>query len=292
MIKLIDLLNEAKQTGDLYHFTPITNLISILSQRVLIPNEENQVSTSRRPNMLTRDFEDMKKNSIVRLTLDGDKISTKYKIRPFAFGADEGDAEDLGEEQIVTNGKKFPFVPYLKRIDIFLNKKPKINEKIIELLKKANIPYQIYQGTPESNIPYKQTKSDDSKDINIENIPEKRIYDADELYYFGMKIVPITVYNFAPKEHHKTIIKVGISKDYPDHYLYANWKENAKYFKYYNLDEEPINYDKIIPIPFYSDPKWRKMWKDNVIHPVSMKSFEKEVADSYFLIPKYKIKSK
>ena len=62
MIKLIDLLNEAKQTGDLYHFTPITNLISILSQRVLIPNEENQVSTSRRPNMLTRDFEDMKKN--------------------------------------------------------------------------------------------------------------------------------------------------------------------------------------------------------------------------------------
>jgi hypothetical protein len=102
---------------------------------------------------------DMSEEPIVRLMLDGDKISNKYKIQPFAFNEFDEDYEDLGEEQIIVNGKVFPFLPYLKRIDIFLNEEEEIDSKITEILEKANIPYKIYQGTPISNIPYTQPKS-------------------------------------------------------------------------------------------------------------------------------------
>lgn len=291
MIKLIDILkeiNEAKQVGLLYHFTPISNLKDILLTRFLYPNDEGQISTSIRPNMSTRDFQDMKNASIVRLTLDGDKISTKYKVRPFAFGASEGDAEDLGEEQIVVNGKKFPFVPYLKRIDIFLNKKEKINNKLIELLEKANIPYKIYQGTPISNIPYSQPKTGNPEDINIENIPKREIYTQDNMYFPGMKLTSIEIYTstYNLKKNDPQEIQVAISSEFPNYYIMGGFFNNKEYYEdYYNLKGNKIKGIKIVPIPMYNDPKWRKMWKTNVAPPYNFFR-EGDNYDSYILIPK------
>lgn len=292
MIKLINLLkkiNEGKQVGDLYHFTPLSILNQILATRYLIPNDENQISTSRRPNMSTRDFYNMKKASIVRLMLDGDKISNKYKIRPFAFGANEGDPEDLGEEQIIVNGKNFPFIPYLKRIDIFLNKKDKVNTKILDILEKGNIPYKVYQGTPISNIPYNQPKNGNPGDINIENIPKKEIYTQDEMYLLGMKIKEIELYTskFELEENYSRKIKVGISPEYPNYYLYPEFSNSKKYRSYFNIKKEPISVE-YTPIPTYDNPKWRKMWKTNVDPPYN---FFKEGAtkDIYVLIPKNKV---
>lgn len=294
MIKLVDLLkeiNESKQVGLLYHFTPLSNLISILTTYNLIPNDEGQISTSRRPNMSTRDFQDMVRASIARLTLDGDKISNKYKVHPFAFGGDEGSPEDLGEEQIVVNGKKFPFIPYLKRIDIFLNKKEKVNNKIIELLEKANIPYKVYQGIPISNIPYTQPKTGNPEDINVSNIPKKEMYTPKEMYFLGMKTKEIKIYTnsysfqstFPDPPDDPTI--VGLSPDYPDYYLGLGFKEVEE--DYFNLKGEKIN-TKYIPIPMYDDPKWRKMWKTNVYPPYNI--FHKgHTYDSYVLIPKNEV---
>jgi len=162
------VLNEAKQRGNLYHFTPITNLDKILKTQYLMPNHENQISTSIRPNMDTifggEESEDrnndMSEVPIVRLELDGDKISNKYKIRPFSW-----DEEDLGEEQIVVNGKNFYFMQYLKRIDIFTNnKKSKSNtakiKKMSLVLQNLNIPYKIFDGLPNKSIPYRQSRAD------------------------------------------------------------------------------------------------------------------------------------
>jgi hypothetical protein len=280
------LLNEAKQVGDLYHFTPISNLKNILLTQFLYPNDEDQVSTSRRPNMSTRDFQDMKRNSIIRLTLDGDKISTKYKVRPFAFGADEGDAEDLGEEQIVVNGKRFPFIPYLKRIDIFLNKKEKLNDKLIELLEKANIPYKIYPGIPISKIPYSQEKTGNPEDINIKNIPKKEIYTKDELLYPEMKKTSIKVYqsqnsldrNFPSEEI------VWTSPKYPDYYITANELSKGYYYNWLNLNGEKFNI-KDIPLPMRDDPKWMNKWK-NTPYPDNL---YRDNYTSYLLIPKKEI---
>jgi hypothetical protein len=290
MIKLLDILREAKQVGTLYHFTPLSNLKDILSTQFLYPNDEEQISTSRRPNMSTRDFQDMKTSPIVRIALDGNKISNKYKIRPFAFGGDEEDAEDLGEEQIVVNGEKFPFVSYLKRIDIFLNKKEKANDKIIELLEKANIPYKIYQGTPFSNVPYSQPKTGDPEDINIENIPKKEIYTKEDMYFPKMKLTTIKIYdtkwdlkNNSPREY-----KAATSPEYPNYYIIGGFSDNKKFYKeYINSEGDKLNI-KMIPIPMYNDPKWRKMWKTNVEPPFNYFR-EGDIFDSYILIPKNQI---
>ena len=166
---LKEVINEASQRGELYHFTPIGNLEKLLKSQYIIPNAENQISTSIRPNMQTswttgdnssRINNDMSDSiPVVRLTLDGDKITNKYKVKPWAW-----DEEDLGEEQIIVNGKNFYFMPYLKRIDIFKNgSKGSKSKKITaatELLKSLNIPYEVYNDAPEDNTPYLQTKKD------------------------------------------------------------------------------------------------------------------------------------
>lgn len=186
---LKEVLAEAKQRGSLYHFTPITNLAKILKSQYLIPNHEDQISTSVRPNMDTmfggEDTEsrnnDMSEVPIIRLDLDGDKISNKYKVRPYSW-----DEEDLGEEQIVVNGKNFYFMPYLKRIDIFKNKSisksglTKI-KKATELLQNLNIPYKIFDGLPTNNIPYVQTRADylASIDYKPKETPFKYPWPAD-----------------------------------------------------------------------------------------------------------------
>jgi hypothetical protein len=283
MIKLIDLLKEAKQVGTLYHFTPLSNLKSILANRHLFNNDEGQISTSIRANMGTRGFYSMGKNPIARIMLDGDKISNKYKIRPFSHGGDEDNPEDLGEEQIVVNGKKFYFIPYLKRVDIFLNKKEKIDNKIIELLEKANIPYKIYQGTPDSNIPYTQPKDGNPEDINIEKIPKKEIYTSDDMYFLGMKTKMIDLYDMKPAPHSSAMkIKVGISSQYPGYYLLPSYSVLKDKIQYFNLNKEKIDME-FIPLPMYNDPKWRKMW--NSVEPPDTGFKEGNICDAYILIP-------
>jgi hypothetical protein len=290
-MKLLNLLkeiylNEAKQVGTLYHFTPLSNLKEILFTQFLYSNDEYQVSTSRRPNMSTRDFQDMKRNSIARLTLDGDKISTKYKVRPFAFGADEGSAEDLGEEQIIVNGERFPFIPYLKRIDIFLNKKEKVNDKIIELLEKVNIPYKIYSGTPISNTPLSQEKTGNPEDINIENIPKKEIYTKHGLLYPEMKKTSIEVYpeQFFLTRNFPSEVTVWTSPKYPDYYITANEANKRYYYEWLNLKGEKFNI-KEIPLPMRDDPEWMKKWK-NVEFPDNL---YRDNYTSYLLIPKNEV---
>jgi hypothetical protein len=182
MIKLTNLLkealHEAKQVGNLYHFTNIESIKDILNTQYLIPNDEHQVSTSVRANMDTAVLNKLTGSPICRLMLDGDKISTKYKVRPFDYMGYEGEGEDVGEEQIVINGNKFYFLPYLKRIDIFTVKNTKTNQlkisKVVSLLEKMNIPYKIYEGNPGSNIPYKQPKEGNPKDIKYTPKPKEQ----------------------------------------------------------------------------------------------------------------------
>ena len=174
--------------------------------------------------METSYLQNMKTKSIARLMFDGDKISTKYKIRPFSYDGtfNSDNPEDLGEEQIVIPGDRFNFIPYLKRIDIFLNKKETVNPKILELLEKANIPYKVYQGTPISNIPYNQPKTGDPKDIDIEKIPEKKEYTREELFFPGMEAKEIELYNSEDgmnKGDYPRLYTFYSSPEYPDYYI-------------------------------------------------------------------------
>ena len=159
MIKLIEILNEineAKQVGDIYHFTGIKDmdgnryLMKILNSGYLKPNEDNQISTTRNKKVDIYPFYGHYPDYLARLTFDGGKISNKYKIRPFYFepqGRPAYLAKNEFEEQIVTNGKNFPIYPYLKKVDLFVmdTEEEEVN-KVIDLLNKKNINYEIHIG--------------------------------------------------------------------------------------------------------------------------------------------------
>jgi len=103
-IKEVMGLNESKQVGVIYHFTDIVPAISICKSDTL--RADNQcLDGDYRYDPDAEDFEDIreKTKSIsftrekdgekgqatsgrpVRFKIDGDKISTKYKIRPYSF---------------------------------------------------------------------------------------------------------------------------------------------------------------------------------------------------------------
>jgi len=80
-----EYLNESKQVGLLYHFTNLSSLNKILEENKMNGSfmyEENGielfgVSTTRNKNLKY----DRQKNNI-RITLNGDKLSNNYKIKP------------------------------------------------------------------------------------------------------------------------------------------------------------------------------------------------------------------
>ena len=115
MIKLIDILREAKQVGPLYHFTDISFLNNIIKTGLKfqpdnsgLPQYKNTFNVA-----VTRDksgegvIEFMGGEFNTRIKLDGDKISQRYKIEPINV-ENIWNAEDYKEqgEQIPT---KFPY---------------------------------------------------------------------------------------------------------------------------------------------------------------------------------------
>jgi hypothetical protein len=109
------ILKEAKQVGVLYHFTDFNSLKNILTQNTMIGSSGNQdvrgryISTTRdkdfyksEPNLGTEELQ-------AALVFDGDKISNKYKIRPYAYepyrDLDRSGAE--AEELILLPGRDF-----------------------------------------------------------------------------------------------------------------------------------------------------------------------------------------
>ena len=105
-----------------------------------------------------------------------------------------------------------------------------------------------------------------------------------------MKIKEIELYTseYELEENEPKKIKVGISSEHPDYYLYPEFLVNKKYHSFFNIKKEPIPVKYYIPIPTYNDPKWRKMWKTNVDPPYNYFR-EGDIKDTYILIPKNKV---
>jgi hypothetical protein len=113
VIKLIEIYNElqeAKQVGTIYHFTSLPNLINILKE-----NHLRAGAKIRKYISFTRDKNFYKASDIrtrwgvdteVRIVVDGDKLSNKYKIEPYNFfyNRKKMDLYDKGEfeERIVS----------------------------------------------------------------------------------------------------------------------------------------------------------------------------------------------
>ena len=178
---LLENIDEAKQLGKLYHFTNFNGLDSILDSNVLkgstakVDAEDLDFKSFRADaeklkskdiNFLhffstTRDkllyLKDPKiKGSTVRIVLDGDKLSNKYKISPFYYYHDEMIDEpnpkydqdeseeriDLGTEKFIPNANS-----YIKEIHIILDKMEDnmdILLKVKELVQKYGDKIQCY----------------------------------------------------------------------------------------------------------------------------------------------------
>jgi hypothetical protein len=123
MIKLIDLLYEAKQVGTLYHFTRTGELIGILENNILKASDMWATNKdSRSFNAFTRNKNGWNVGGFptdVRISIDGDKLSNKYKIQPFNMGFEV----DEMEERIYKD------IPNIKNYitDITINTKTKGN---------------------------------------------------------------------------------------------------------------------------------------------------------------------
>ena len=180
-IQLNDI-NEGKQVGDIYHYTRLILLYPILKSGVLKPSQARSeklgyISFSR-DKALGMTLGSLK--SQVRITIDGDKLSTKYKISPYAQlePETEYDKEDWvapfsrstqdSESEVIILSKKYGgeinILPYIKQIDILIysyrayspsgNEQKREIEKINTINKTLNIPIKYHDDPKEKNYSY------------------------------------------------------------------------------------------------------------------------------------------
>jgi hypothetical protein len=184
MIKLIDILkeiNEAKQIGDIYHFTSTDALAEMiknfnnLTLDILDGSEaaEGYYSFTRNPNLGTLSEE----KHHIRIKLDGDKMSTKYKFEPYAdvkSGEDflKGGSYFEAEERINSKGKPLNLTPYIEEITIldpesfkdYLDTSWGGTNQYDDILKDYNF---VLSWIKKNNIPLKTTKQRSTANIRI-----------------------------------------------------------------------------------------------------------------------------
>lgn len=137
-----DFLNEAKQVGVIYHYTTFENGLKILQSNELKGSDAAD-STNANPVFaisFTRDKRFHDNHNVgfdvssfgqrpqVRFTVDGDKLSNKFKVQPYSQGGafSKGKKGFEAEERVISN-KPFsiPIIPYIKSVDILIEyKKP------------------------------------------------------------------------------------------------------------------------------------------------------------------------
>jgi hypothetical protein len=145
-LELTNILKEAKQVGNIYHFTELKNLEPILRTNTIKVSGENTNDVIKFVS-LTRNYK-LPDTSIyfgndynVRFVLDGDKLSQNISITPFQDPNYEYKEES--EEVVFRNIK---VSKYIKQIDIKIPKGSLLDtNKITNICKKYNIKYNIVQ---------------------------------------------------------------------------------------------------------------------------------------------------
>lgn len=171
-------VNEAKQVGTIYHFTRPHNIEHLLNKskqeeyglEVLEFISMNGNFSTTRNSSMTSDFThpvlNAKNGYIIRLALDGDKLSNKYRIKPIR-GLDDNSFDvfsngnrvplNWGENEEVILGNKnkkdettFKLKDYLLQIDIvYISSMTKdetieIRDNVEKLVNQNNLKIPVY----------------------------------------------------------------------------------------------------------------------------------------------------
>ena len=131
MIKLIDILNEGKQVGTLYHFIPFNTLIRVLKNNCLqnkfASGQEKTFDPKKYYVSFTRNknFDQVAKvfnlrvginynpsavGCVCRLTIDGNNLSNNYSIEPIrdtSFSSDDPKSKWSQTPKTIKKGKKY-----------------------------------------------------------------------------------------------------------------------------------------------------------------------------------------
>jgi len=174
MIKLKDILKEAKQVGIIYHYTTFESGLKVLKSNQL-KSDHTAESTNAKPVFgisFTRDKRFNTANRAVdftnssfgktpqlRFTIDGNRLSNKFKVQPYSQGGrfDKG-KKDFESEERVTSNKLFtiPLSNYLISIDLlFEYKKPEDGDWNAEFDYEEYAPLraEIIQFAKDKNLP-------------------------------------------------------------------------------------------------------------------------------------------
>jgi len=174
MIKLKDILKEAKQVGIIYHYTTFESGLKVLKSNQL-KSDHTAESTNAKPVFgisFTRDKRFNTANRAVdftnssfgktpqlRFTIDGNRLSNKFKVQPYSQGGrfDKG-KKDFESEERVTSNKLFTITlsNYLISIDLlFEYKKPEDGDWNAEFDYEEYAPLraEIIQFAKDKNLP-------------------------------------------------------------------------------------------------------------------------------------------
>jgi len=174
VIKLKDILKEAKQVGIIYHYTTFESGLKVLKSNQL-KSDHTAESTNAKPVFgisFTRDKRFNTANRAVdftnssfgktpqlRFTIDGNRLSNKFKVQPYSQGGrfDKG-KKDFESEERVTSNKLFTITlsNYLISIDLlFEYKKPEDGDWNAEFDYEEYAPLraEIIQFAKDKNLP-------------------------------------------------------------------------------------------------------------------------------------------
>ena len=171
MIRLKNLL-ESKQVGIIYHYTTFNSGLKILQSNQLKSSDAAD-STNAKPVFaisFTRDkrfhdnhvvgFEESSFGNTpqLRLTLDGNKLSNRFKVQPYSQGGvfDKGKKSFEAEERIISD-KPFtiPLSDYLISVDVLVEyKKPNKNSDWMD-----DINYEMYSPVRSKVVKFSQDKN-------------------------------------------------------------------------------------------------------------------------------------
>ena len=171
-LKYEDFLFEAKQVGVIYHYTTFENGLKILQSNEL---KGADAADSTHANLVyavsfTRDKRFHNNHNVgfdvgsfgqrpqVRFSVDGDKLSNKFKVQPYSQqGVFSKDKKSFESEERVISNKPFsiPIIPYIKSVDILIEyKKPDRNSDWME-----EIDYDLYAHISSDLIEFAQDKN-------------------------------------------------------------------------------------------------------------------------------------
>lgn len=112
IVKLLEFVNESKQIGIIYHYTTISNCVNILKDKQIKDVKYNRgyISFTRNGAYKINDL----KFGMLRLVIDGNVLSNKYKIVPDSQASSYGNRAGFKDHKNKQSEERI----YSKSVDI------------------------------------------------------------------------------------------------------------------------------------------------------------------------------